>query len=194
MEGDHVTAASSRESSESLPPLSSSATIAPANRPRAWFDDGIKFAIKEEARLRAPDRGSRWRHRVGFAGELTTSAHFHAPVNRRIYEDYIGDDGYDIEITLQGEKRRIETKTVCNGDLELIIDHEKIDCADYFVLCRTPDPTAMVELVGWIKRPDLKIAGETYPGDTKVRVEPQYLCCFEPGYIPPDQIRRAQIF
>ena len=177
----------------SEPPLAPAATISPGNRPRAWFDDGLAFAIKEEGRRRAPTTDSRFNHEVGFAGELATSAYLQGPVNRRIYDDYEGDEGWDVRCIVNGEEYRVETKTVCDGTLELSVQLDKIDDADYFVLCQTNDPRSMVEIVGWASRSMLCTLGERYPGDEKLRLTPSELCTFEPVHLSPDRIRNAQV-
>ena len=180
-------------STDPLPPLAPAATIVPGNRPRAWFDDGIAFAIEEEARRRAPTTDSRFRHKVGFAGELATSAYLRGPVNRTIYDDFEGDDGYDVMCTVDGCRRRVEVKTVHSGELELVVDEDGLEAADYFVLCRTTNPTSMVELVGWADRGMVIEFGECYPGDGKVRVTPDSLGSFDAVHLSPDRIRNAQV-
>jgi len=174
------------------PPLASASEIAPGNRPRAWFDDGLTFAIKEEARRRAPTNESIFNHQVGFAGELGTSAYLRGPVNREIYDDYAGDQGYDVLCLVNGEEYRVETKTVYSGNLELSVNRNKIDDADYFVLCRTTDPLSMVELIGWTSQSMLRDLGEQFPDDDNIRLTPSQLCGFEPLYLSPNRVRSAQ--
>ena len=176
-----------------FPPLSS-ARNSSVNRPRAWFDSGLEFAIKEEAKLREPGDGSVWRHIVGLSGEFALSGYFQEPINREIYDDFEGDDGYDIVASIaHGEKARIEAKTVYRSDLELIVNKDKIQQADYFVLCQTDNQLAMTEIVGYIDRARLKEFGERYPGDSNIRLNPAYLDTFQPIHISPEQIRDAQV-
>lgn len=176
--------------SQRLPPLIP-AVVDRANRPRAWFDEDLAWHIKDVGKRRAPTEASAQRHKAGVAGELATAGYLQSPINREIYEDYEGDDGYDFKADLNGRKRRVETKTVYQSDLELKVEKSKISSADYFVLATTEDPETMAELLGYTRRTGLVAHGEEYPDSSKVHLQPCYLECFEPLRISPERIRRA---
>lgn len=172
---------------EPLPPLVSAADVNEANYPRARFDESIAWTIKETARQRAPTRESVWNHQVGFAGEVTSSAYFGVKADWDIHPDYVGDDGFDLDV---GGKR-IETKTVTRRDeLELRVPTENVDSADYFVLAQCSHPQELVQLIGWISRPRLLYSGHRFDGD--IRVGTEHLLPFEPLFLPPERIRATQ--
>lgn len=168
-------------------PLVSAADVDEANYPRARFDDGIALTIRETARQRAPTRRSVWRHRVGFAGELTAAAYFGVDVNLQIFDDYDGDDGYD----LIHNGAKVEVKTVIReDDWELKVPVEKVDTADAYVLAKCSNPSELAQLIGWTPRKQLLTFGHRF--DERIRVGPEYLLPFEPIFLPPDQIRASQ--
>jgi hypothetical protein len=170
-----------------VPPLVSATDVSPANRPRAHFDDGIEFAIKETARRRAPTRSSEWRHRVGFAGELGAASYFGVRADWSITDDYVGDGGCDFIYN----DSRIEVKTTTSErDLELVVPADRVEDADYFVLAKCSRPEELVHLIGWVSRPELEVFG--YRFDGKIRVEAEYLNPFEPFELFPDKIRSTQ--
>lgn len=168
-------------------PLVSAADVNEGNYPRARFDADIAWAIEEVAKRRSPTLGSTWQHQVGFASEIATAAYFEVNANWEIYPDYVGDEGYDL---LVGEDR-VEVKAVtAQQDLELRVPESKVDCADYFVLSRCPNPRALAQLVGWISRQKLEHLGHRFDGDLRVGAE--CLSVFEPIFIPPERIRSTQ--
>ncbi len=170
-----------------VPPLVSAMDMSPANWPRAHFDDSIRFAIKETARLRAPNRSSEWRHRLGFAGEVATASYFGVRANWEITDDFVGDDGYDFIY----EDARVEVKTTTSEqDLELVVSIERVDDADYFVLAKCSSPRELVHLVGWVSRPELKEFGYRFDGN--IRIDIKYLNPLEPLEMFPDRIRDIQ--
>ncbi len=174
------------------PPLASARTVNEANRPRAWIGS-LEFAVKELARQRAPTKSSEFRHRAGVAAEMAVSGYEDEPINREIYADFEGDDGYDIEVSRMGSSYKVEVKCVTQGRVELKIEEDSIDTADYFYLCRSPDPTTMVELLGYIDSNGVREWGETSPNDGLVRVQPKYLFPLEPVRISPEDIRESQV-
>ncbi len=158
-----------------------------ANWARMRIDDGLNFAIKETARRRAPTSASKWRHRKGFAVELAVASYFGVEANWEIYDDYVGDDGYDFVF----EHKRIEAKATSDRqDMELRVEKSKLDDADYFVLgyCSRPDEVA--QLIGYISRPALEEHG--YQLDGEIRVELEYLYPLEPRVLLPEQVRDIQ--
>jgi hypothetical protein len=163
------------------------------NYPRARFDDGLAFAIKELARQRAPNEQSRLDHEAGIAGELGFSGYQQCAFNKTIYPGYQGDDGYDSVTEIGGCSYKVEIKTAFHGSTELRVSEEKVCQADYFVLCRTSSPREMVELIGYVNQDQLKMRGERYPDDNRLRVGTEDLETFEPLFIPPDRIRDAQV-
>jgi hypothetical protein len=168
-------------------PLVSAADINEANYPRVRFDDDIAWTIKQTAQQRAPTPESVWRHQVGFAGELATSAYFGVPADWTIYDDYIGDDGYDIVV----DEARVEVKAVTKRDgLELRVPVDRVEDADYFVLTRCSTSKELVQLMGYISRPEFKRFGHRFNG--KLCVEMDCLHIFEPLFIPPERIRATQ--
>lgn len=189
--------AGSGHDSERIPPLNASCSRQDISQTRCWIrtvdDDGLAFALRQEARLRAPTEETAFDHLVGISGEYAVSGFYGAPVKREIKPDYEGDDGCDLEVRRNGQLRRVEVKTVHSGDLELVVQEDRVDAADYFVLCRTLNPTTMVELVGTITRPDLKAFGERYPNSETIHVSPKYLDPFPTTEIYPDEIRQAQV-
>jgi len=184
------------QATERLPPLN----LYPdeqSSRCRCWIrtvdDDGLSFALRQEARLRASTDEDIFNHLIGIAGEYAVSGFYGVPVNREIYSDYEGDDGYDLELYHDGERRRIEVKTVYEGKEELVVQKDRIDDADYFVLCRTINPTTMVELIGRTTRPRLKEFGERYPKKNTIHLDSRYLESFPATEISPDKVRKAQV-
>ena len=179
----------SNRSTESQPPLISAADVRPGNYPRARFDEGIALTIQEIGCCRAPTRSSEWRHQVGFAGELTAAAYFGVKADRTITGDFIGDDGYDFV----HNGRRIQVKTTTREeDWSLEVSVGDVNKADYYVLAACPNPTELVELIGWIPRSQLKQLGHKFKEDGRLRVDPDSLYPFEPIFLPPEQIRRTQ--
>lgn len=168
-------------------PLVSAVDIDEANYPWARFDEGIAFTIQEIARRRAPTRQSVWRHRVGFAGELTTAAYFGVSVDLQIYDDYDGDAGYDL--VHNGVK--IEVKTVSReDDWELKVPLKKVDAAERYVLAKCSNPSELAQLIGWAPRKRLLAAGHRFDG--RIRLAPEYLSVFETRFMPPEEIRASQ--
>lgn len=170
-----------------VPPLISAMDVNPANWPRAHFDDSIRFAIKETARLRAPTRSSEWRHLVGFAGEVAAASYFGVRANWEIYDDFDGDDGCDFLY----DNARVEVKTTTSEtDLQLAVPIERVDSADYFVLAKCSSPRVLVHLVGWVSRPELKVFG--YRFDGKIRLDAEYLKPLDSLEMFPERIRGVQ--
>jgi hypothetical protein len=176
-----------------FPPLTSARDFNRGNYPRARFDDGLAFAVKELARQRAPNEQSRLDHEAGIAGELGFSGYQQCAFNKTIYPGYQGDDGHDLVAEIGGRSYEIEVKTAFYGSTELRVPEEQVCHADYFVLCRTSSPREMVELIGYVNRDQLKMRSKCYSGDDCLRVGPEDLETFEPLFISPDRIREAQV-
>ena len=144
--------------------------------------------IEDTALQRAPNQRSTWTHEVGVAGELATAAYFGVEANWDIYDDYEGDDGYDID--LYGT--HIEVKTVTEReDTELRVPEEKVDSADHFVLAQCWNPKEHVRLIGSISRPRLKSFGHRFGGD--YRVYPNRLSPLRPLEVFPERVRETQL-
>jgi hypothetical protein len=143
-------------------PLVSADDVEEANYPRARFDGDLAWIIKETARKRAPTEESIWRHRVGFAGELTAAAYFNVEADWSNEPDYSGDDGFDITV---GDFR-VEVKTVTDeDDWQLKVPVDRMETADHFVLARCTNPSELVKLVGGINRrsPDVRASVPRQP-------------------------------
>lgn len=179
--------------SEVPPPLQSAAGFSRGNYARAFFDDGLAAGIDLHAKARAPDDRTIHRHRAGVAAELAYSGYEDEPINHDIYDDYVGDAGYDLTITREGGEYLVEVKCVYLGEPELRVPRDQADQADFFVLARTREPTDMVELLGYVHQNVLNRVGETYPDDNLLRVPFGRLNPFEPLVITPDRIRDAQV-
>lgn len=191
--GQQVMQMSNEREDSRFPPLASTESVGDANYPRARFDDGFGFVIKDMARCRAPGTRTEHRHRAGVASELAVSGYEGDPINDEVYPDYQGDDGWDLEITRFGTRYTAEVKCVCTGSLELRVQEDRVDDVDYFYLCRTQAPTAMVEILGYIDRNGVQKWGESHPDDDLIRVRPRYLFPLEPTLITSDDIREAQV-
>lgn len=169
------------------PPLVSSADANEGNYPRARFDDGIAYAVKQIGRDRAPDQASTYRHRIGYAGELVTATYLDIPVNRDITPAYVGDDGYD----LVKDGYKIEVKTVTDDAAPLRVPLKQLETVDYYVLAQCSNPSELVELIGWTNAPSLAVHGFRR-GDGTVELGQKYLNLFEPLFLTPDHIRETQ--
>jgi hypothetical protein len=170
-----------------LKPLDPIADWDRANWARMRIDDGLSYAIEETARRRAPTSASQWRHRKGFAVELAAASYFGVEANWEIYDDYVGDDGYDFVF----EHDRIEAKATSDRqDMELRVATSKLDDADYFVLGYCSRPDELAELIGYISRPTLEEHG--YQFDGEIRVELEYLYPLEPQVLFPEEVRDIQ--
>jgi len=176
------------QTTDHLPPLFPATSVPPGEYPRARFDEGLGYTVKETGRQRAPTPDSRWRHEVGFAGELAVSGLLGVPVNKEIHNNYEGDDGYDLKY----RGSRIEVKTVSTGNEELSVHESKLPQADYFVLCRTVDPRHEVEVIGSITRPRFRTHGTQHPRDSEIKIQSRFLAPLPPIFINPRRIRDAQ--
>lgn len=159
-----------------------------ANWARVHFDyDGIGYSIKEQARRRAPNEQSVWRHKKGFAGEVAASTLLGVSANWEIYPDYHGDNGFDFI----RDGQQIEVKTTNEMQQpQLEVSKDQINDADQFVLTVCRDPRRLVYIVGSISRPELKMYGHKF--DDKVMVELEWLDPFEPREIFPETVREVQ--
>lgn len=184
---------SNNSETDYLPPLYPARDVPAGEYPRARFDEGLGFAIKEEARRRAPDESSKWNHKLGFAAELAVSGLLQTPVNREIYPDYEGDDGFDLVYESHGDRYRVEVKCSSKGGVELNVNSDKIDSADYFVLCRTLSPRREVEIIGYISCNQLKALGHSFPDSNEVKIPQRLLQPFPPIFVSPDRIRDSQV-
>jgi hypothetical protein len=118
-------------------PLVSAVDFNEGNYVRGRFDNSLAWYVQQIGRDRAPDTRSVWSHCIGVAGELVAAAYLGAEFNRMITDDYVGDDGYDLDHN--GEK--VEVKTVTSDEnLELKISKEQVNTADYVVLARCSNP------------------------------------------------------
>lgn len=182
----------SQHRSELLQPLHAAADQNPANRPRLRIGgvprgDNLNFKIKTQAERRAPTASSKWRHHVGFAGEVAASSYFGVSANWDVTGDYVGDDGWDFIY----DDRRIEVKTTTNHEeLELTVPIDRIDNADHFILAHSPRPDDMVQLVGLISRPELKKFGHLFAGDLRVGLK--YMRPLDPLEMYPEQVLDIQ--
>ena len=178
--------------SEPLPPLSSAADWNPANRPRLRIGgvprgEKLNFKLKTQAKKRAPTATSEWRHHIGFVGEVAASSFFGVSANWDVTGDYVGDEGWDFIY----DDHRIEVKTTSNHeDLELNVSTDRVDDADYFILAHCPRPNDMVQLVGYVSRPELKKFGHRFVGDLRLGLE--YMRPFEPLEMYPEQVLDIQ--
>jgi hypothetical protein len=177
---------------DSHPRLVSAADVRSENYPRARFDEGVKFGIRELAKHRAPNNKSQFRHEIGVAGEFAVSGYWGVAVNKEFYDDFNGDAGWDLSIEKRGETIRIEVKSVHTGELELRATKSELETADYFILCQVSPSLDVVEIVGGIHADELAQVGEESPYDSTVRAKPRHLEILEPRIILPDDIREAQ--
>lgn len=148
--------------------------------------------LANEAKEREPT-ASYHRRLVGLTGQAGVSSLLGVPFDRRITEDYEGDDGYDIAVPCKGQSNplRIEVKTTENwSSPERTVSSEKIDKADYFVLCSTHAPGRDVDIVGYIERPLLKQHGKAYGRDGYL-LAPEYLRPIGKVKLGPDDFRAA---
>lgn len=170
-------------------PLVSAIDLNEANYVRARFDDSLAWYVQQVGHDRAPDSRSVWPHCIGVAGELVTAAYLDAEFNRTITDDYVGDDGYDLDHN--GEK--VEVKTVTNDEnLELKIRKEQVNTADYAVLARCSNPSEFVELIGWAHKSQLEWFGYQFPSKELIRLDARHLLPFEPKFLSADRIRASQ--
>lgn len=146
-------------------PLVSAVDFNEGNYVRGRFDSSLAWYVQQIGRDRAPDTRSVWSHCIGVAGELVTAAYLDAEFNRTITDDYVGDDGYDLDYN--GEK--IEVKTVTDDEnLELKISKEQVNAADYAVLARCSNPSELAELIGWVHESQLEQFGFQFPDEESV--------------------------
>lgn len=179
------------EHSEVPPPLDSAADVKEVDYLRAILDGSIAWTVKEQGRRRAPNTESVWRHQMGLAGEIAVGSMLGVRANWETYDDYVGDDGYDLDY----RGHAVEVKSVSRqGKLELRVPRDQLQRADYFVLTRVTHPLHMVEIIGWIRARELACLGERSPYDELVRVGPRCLNQFDTGRGPisPEQIRTVQ--
>lgn len=169
-------------------PLNPVSDWSPANWAQVQFDySGIGYAIKEQARRRAPTEQSVWRHQMGFAGEVAASTLLEVSANWEIYPDYEGDNGFDFI----HDSERVEIKTTNNMEQpQLTVPTDCINDADQFVLTVCKDPRLLVYVVGSISRPDLKTYGRRFDG--KLRVGLNWLDPFEPREVFPETVQEVQ--
>lgn len=148
--------------------------------------------LVNEAKEREPTADIH-RRLVGLTGQAGVSSLLGVPFDRRITEDYEGDDGYDIAVPCKGrsDPLRIEVKTTENwSSPERTVSSEKINKADYFVLCSTHAPGRNVDIVGYIERPLLKQQGKAYGRDGYL-LAPEYLRPIGNVELRPDDFRAA---
>lgn len=159
-----------------------------ANWARVHFEyTGTGYAIKKQARRRAPNEQSIGRHQTGFAGEVAASTLLRVSANWEIYPDYKGDNGFDFIY----DGQRIEVKTTNTMQQpQLKVPKDQINDADQFILTVSQDPRRLVYIVGSVSRPDLKIYGHKF--DDELRVGLEWLDPFEPREVSPETVREIQ--
>lgn len=159
---------------------------------RVRLSTGQRDMLLDEAEQRDPTSQCH-RHLVGITGEAGVGTLYGVPFDRRITEDYKGDNGYDI-IVPRGDQRdplRVEVKTTENwSSPERTVSYEERDQADCFVLCATHAPGRSVDIIGYAERQLLKQIGEAY-GRNGYILAPEYLRPIGPKRFGPEDFRAA---
>lgn len=178
---------------ERLRPAETAADLGPDCHLQVFVHPDIADAAAELGRCRAPTEDSEGNHITGVSCELATGAAFHTGINRDVYEDFEGDDGYDFKIPRQhGDGQvRVEVKGTINWeDPTRAISRHEVEQADLFVLCRTRHPEHLVEIVGCAFRIEVEYLGQAYSHDGYC-LRPDYLRPLGPGRIGEQELKET---
>jgi len=165
-------------------------------RTRVWFDTGIADALEYIAHERScnvAEYGDRDRqnHLIGVAGELASATWRGGRFDTRIFDDFEGDDGVDVEVPRSGDTDpwRLQVKTTRDMENpEHVVDRSVLETVDEVVLCCTKAPREFVEIIGYIPSDHLSQREDKY-GDDGPAVRPNNVLPVptpEQHYFPPD--------
>lgn len=186
------TLTSSTSENEVIRPPCTAKDLGPEYYAQVRLSTSQRDMLKDEAEQRDPTSLCR-RHLVGITGEAGVGTLYGVPFDRRITEDYEGDNGYDLVVPREDQRDplRVEVKTTENwSSPERTVSYEKIDQADCFVLCATHAPGRSVDIIGYAERQLLKQIGEAY-GRNGYILAPEYLRPIGPMRFGPKDFRAA---
>jgi hypothetical protein len=168
-------------------------------RARVWFDPGIADALEhiaDERSCNVAQYGDRDKqnHLIGAAGELADATWHGGRFDTRIFDDFEGDAGVDVEVPLPGDTDpfRVQVKTTRDMENpERVVDRTVLETVDQVVLCCTNTPRNVVDIVGYIPSRHLQRRENKYGHDGPVIRSDNILPVPDPGHhYYPDDVRR----
>lgn len=156
-----------------LLPLVSAADAGRSNRDRCNFDEYISEMLDHMASRRAPkdtntpDRDKR-NHLIGVATEVGTATWTGGQIDRRIFDDFEGDDAVDVIAPSKWGSGMDRYQVKATRDFkqpERVVSEKELKNCDYFVLCCTTAPKSYVEIVGYTDALTLKVHGQSWGRD-----------------------------
>jgi hypothetical protein len=138
-----------------------------------WFDPDIAAMLDHIAERRSCDvatygKQDKQNHLIGAAGELADATWHGGTFDTRIFDEFEGDDGVDIEVPQPGDIDPLKVQVKTTRDMESperVVERQVLDVVDHVVLCCTNAPRKVVEIVGYVPARDLRRRENKYGRD-----------------------------